>query len=155
MLSRLAATVNRCRTKSSPVCSNSSLKICVRLQAVKLGQKVDRVVMRRASLGRFAREIQLHAIAGRKQHRLRLRIAAAKPRQGLRRLLAATPRVTGRSAISGGRSATRRAPGSNSLVTGAPTVHTTPEQARVNLETTLAIERAVQTGLPVKLPLDG
>ena len=43
----------------------------------------------------------------------------------------------------------------DSLVTGAPTVHTTPEQARVNLETTLAIERAVQTGQPVKLPLDG
>ena len=42
----------------------------------------------------------------------------------------------------------------DSLVTGAPTVHTTPEQARVNLETTLAIERAVQTGQPVKLPLD-
>ena len=42
----------------------------------------------------------------------------------------------------------------DSLVTGAPTVHTTPEQARVNLETTLAIERAVQTGLPIKLPLD-
>src|SRR5262245_36523498 len=43
----------------------------------------------------------------------------------------------------------------DSLVTGQPTVHTTPEQARINLETTLAIERAVQTGLPVKLPLDG
>ena len=43
----------------------------------------------------------------------------------------------------------------NSLVTGAPTVHTTPEQARLNLETTLAIERAVQTGLPVRLPLQG
>jgi len=43
----------------------------------------------------------------------------------------------------------------DSLVTGAPTVHTTPEQARVNLETTLAIERAVATGAPVKLPLDG
>ena len=57
---------------------------------------------------------------------------------------AATPRATGRSAISGDRSATRRAPGSNSLVTGHPTVHTTPEQARINLETTLAIERAVR-----------
>ena len=43
----------------------------------------------------------------------------------------------------------------DSLVTGAPTVHTTPEQARLNLETTLAIERAVQTGLPVRLPLEG
>jgi predicted dehydrogenase len=39
------------------------------------------------------------------------------------------------------------------LVTGAPTVHTTPEQARINLETTIAIERAVATGQPVRLPL--
>jgi len=39
------------------------------------------------------------------------------------------------------------------LITGAPTVHTTPEQARVNLETTIAIERAVKTGQPVRLPL--
>jgi predicted dehydrogenase len=37
------------------------------------------------------------------------------------------------------------------LVTGAPTVHTTPEQARVNLETTLAIEQAVATGEAVRL----
>jgi len=43
----------------------------------------------------------------------------------------------------------------DSLVTGQPTVHTTPEQARVNLETTLAIERAVATGEPVRLPLVG
>ena len=41
----------------------------------------------------------------------------------------------------------------DSLVTGQLTVHTTPEQARVNLETTLAIERAVATGEPVRLPL--
>ena len=40
------------------------------------------------------------------------------------------------------------------LVTGSPTVHTTPEQARVNLETTIAIERAVATGKPVRLPLE-
>jgi len=40
------------------------------------------------------------------------------------------------------------------LVTGAPTAHTTPEQARVNLETTIAIERAVATGKPVRLPLE-
>jgi predicted dehydrogenase len=40
------------------------------------------------------------------------------------------------------------------LVTGHPTVHTTPEQARVNLETTIAIERAVATGKPVRLPLE-
>jgi len=40
------------------------------------------------------------------------------------------------------------------LVTGAPTAHTTPEQARVNLETTLAIERAVATGKAVRLPLE-
>jgi len=39
------------------------------------------------------------------------------------------------------------------LATGAPTVHTTPEQARVNLETTIAIERAVATGQAVRLPL--
>lgn len=40
------------------------------------------------------------------------------------------------------------------LVTGAPTVHTTPMQARINLETTLAIEQAVATGQAVRLPLD-
>ena len=40
------------------------------------------------------------------------------------------------------------------LVTGAPTAHTTPEQARINLETTIAIERAVATGKPVRLPLE-
>jgi predicted dehydrogenase len=39
------------------------------------------------------------------------------------------------------------------LATGAPTVQCTPEQARVNLETTIAIERAVATGKPVRLPL--
>jgi hypothetical protein len=32
-------------------------------------------------------------------------------------------------------------------------VHTTPEQARINLETTIAIERAVASGQPVRLPL--
>src|SRR5262249_42004949 len=32
------------------------------------------------------------------------------------------------------------------LATGAPTIHTTPEQARINLETTIAIERAVVSG---------
>ncbi len=40
------------------------------------------------------------------------------------------------------------------LVTGAPTVHTTPDQARINLETTLAIEQAVATGQSVRLPLE-
>ena len=39
------------------------------------------------------------------------------------------------------------------LATGAPTVHTTPEQARINLETTIAIERAAECGHPVRLPL--
>jgi len=39
------------------------------------------------------------------------------------------------------------------LATGAPTIHTTPEQARINLETTLAIEKAAATGLAVRLPL--
>lgn len=40
------------------------------------------------------------------------------------------------------------------LVTGNPTAHTTPEQARINLETTIAIERAVATGRSVRLPLE-
>ena len=40
------------------------------------------------------------------------------------------------------------------LATGNPTVHTTPEQARLNLETTLAIVRAAKTGKPVRLPLE-
>jgi predicted dehydrogenase len=40
------------------------------------------------------------------------------------------------------------------LVTGSPTVHTTPEQARINLETTIAIERAVATGKSIRLPLE-
>jgi predicted dehydrogenase len=40
------------------------------------------------------------------------------------------------------------------LATGSPTVHTTPEQARLNLETTLAIVRAAKTGKPVRLPLE-
>jgi predicted dehydrogenase len=39
------------------------------------------------------------------------------------------------------------------LVTGAPTVQCTPEQARINLETTIAIERAAATGKSVRLPL--
>ena len=40
------------------------------------------------------------------------------------------------------------------LVTGHPTAHTTPEQARINLETTIAIERAVATGKSIRLPLE-
>jgi len=40
------------------------------------------------------------------------------------------------------------------LVTGQPTVHTTPEQAIINLETTIAIERSARTGQPVRLPLE-
>jgi predicted dehydrogenase len=39
------------------------------------------------------------------------------------------------------------------LATGAPTIHTTPEQARINLETTIAIERAVASKQSVRLPL--
>lgn len=39
------------------------------------------------------------------------------------------------------------------LATGAPTIHTTPEQARINLETTIAIERAMVSGQSVRLPL--
>jgi predicted dehydrogenase len=40
------------------------------------------------------------------------------------------------------------------LVTGAPTVHATPQQARVTLETTIAIERAAATGQTIRLPLE-
>ena len=40
------------------------------------------------------------------------------------------------------------------LVTGAPTVHATPQQARVTLETTIAIERAAATGKTIRLPLE-
>jgi predicted dehydrogenase len=40
------------------------------------------------------------------------------------------------------------------LVTGHPTVHTTPQQARINLETTIAIERSAKDGKPVRLPLE-
>jgi len=40
------------------------------------------------------------------------------------------------------------------LATGSPSLHTTPEQARINLETTIAIERAAATGKPVRLPLE-
>jgi predicted dehydrogenase len=39
------------------------------------------------------------------------------------------------------------------LITGAQTMHTTPEQARLNLETTIAIERAVTTGASIRIPL--
>jgi predicted dehydrogenase len=42
----------------------------------------------------------------------------------------------------------------DSLVTKTPTVHATPQQALVNLQTTIAIERAVATGRPVRLPLE-
>jgi predicted dehydrogenase len=38
------------------------------------------------------------------------------------------------------------------LSTGMPSVHTTPEQALVNLETTIAIEDSVRTGNAVRLP---
>jgi predicted dehydrogenase len=40
------------------------------------------------------------------------------------------------------------------LVTGQPTVHTTPQQARLNLVTTLAIEQAAATGERVHIPAD-
>src|SRR4051812_19677341 len=42
----------------------------------------------------------------------------------------------------------------DSLITGAPTMHTTPEQARITLETTIAIERAATTGQTIRLPLE-
>lgn len=38
------------------------------------------------------------------------------------------------------------------LVSGQPTVHTTPEQAMINLQTTIAIERSARDGTPVRLP---
>ena len=38
------------------------------------------------------------------------------------------------------------------LVTGQPTVHTTPQQARINLETTIAIERSAKDGKPGRVP---
>ena len=40
------------------------------------------------------------------------------------------------------------------LVTGALICHTTAAQARINLETTVAIERSVATGQAVRLPLE-
>ena len=40
------------------------------------------------------------------------------------------------------------------LVTGAATVHATAEEARLALETTIAIERAAASGETVRLPLD-
>lgn len=40
------------------------------------------------------------------------------------------------------------------LVTGNPTPHATPAQARLTLETTVAIERAVATGQSVRLPIE-
>jgi predicted dehydrogenase len=42
----------------------------------------------------------------------------------------------------------------DSLVTGQPTPHATPAQARLTLETTVAIERAVATGQSVRLPIE-
>src|SRR4051812_20035669 len=45
--------------------------------------------MRRTGFGCFAGEIEFDAIAGRKQDRFGLRIAAAETRQGFSRLLAA------------------------------------------------------------------
>jgi predicted dehydrogenase len=39
------------------------------------------------------------------------------------------------------------------LATGAATVHATAEEARINLETTIAIEQAAETGMSVRLPL--
>jgi len=39
------------------------------------------------------------------------------------------------------------------LATGAPTIHITLEQARLNLETTITIERAMVSGQTVRLPL--
>jgi predicted dehydrogenase len=40
------------------------------------------------------------------------------------------------------------------LITGNPTYHATPEEARLVLETTIAIERAVASGERVRLPLE-
>jgi hypothetical protein len=40
------------------------------------------------------------------------------------------------------------------VLSGQPCALATPEQARLSLETTIAIDRAARTGLPVRLPLD-
>src|SRR3979409_979871 len=40
------------------------------------------------------------------------------------------------------------------LSTGSACVHTTPGQARINLETTIAIERAAATRSVIRLPLE-
>ncbi len=40
------------------------------------------------------------------------------------------------------------------LVTGEPTAHATPKEARLVLETTIGIERSVASGKPVRLPLE-
>jgi predicted dehydrogenase len=40
------------------------------------------------------------------------------------------------------------------VLTGQPCALATPEQARLSLETTIAIDRAARTGLPVRLPLE-
>jgi hypothetical protein len=39
-------------------------------------------------------------------------------------------------------------------VTGNPAVLTTPEQARITLDTTIAIERAAAMGQTIRLPLE-
>ena len=65
---------------------------------------------------------------------------------------AAIRQATGQLVISGPLGNETRA-WLDHLATGAPTVHTTPEQARINLETTIAIERAVVSGQSVRLPL--
>jgi predicted dehydrogenase len=40
------------------------------------------------------------------------------------------------------------------ILTGSPCALATPEEARLNLETTVAIDRAARTGAPVRLPLE-
>jgi hypothetical protein len=39
------------------------------------------------------------------------------------------------------------------ILSGQPCALTTPAEARLNLETTIAIDRAARTGMPVHLPL--
>src|SRR5213076_1376680 len=117
-------------------------------EAVKLGQRGDCIVMCGAELWRLAGEIELDPVAGRKEHRLGLRIAAAKARQrfgGLvaierqsladldrRRVVAAADHVEFHDRPSGGGRAEFKVSGSKFKV-GAG-VHTSFELWTLNFE---------------------
>ena len=88
MLSRLAATVNRWRTASSPGPLEQFVENVVDVQPVEAGQKLGQILMRRALLRVFGGRVDLYAVAGREQHRLDVRKARAQVVQrglGLRR----------------------------------------------------------------------